>query len=282
MTAYKNEFSSEDINCFKPSMKVGLMASINPEGLPHITLLTSMQANKPTELIFGQFTNGASKKFIQENHHIGFLVMTFEKIMWRGKATWTHMAKEGPEYEQMNLIPMFRYNTYFGINTVHYFDLLEVSESTPLPMNKIILEALKTMLGKGALRSGANERILSPYAEKIFNDLTSLKFLSYIGEDGYPSIIPVIQCQAADSTRLAFSGGVYTEEMNAIPVGSDVAVFCMNFGIEDILIRGKFSGFQRSRVINFGTVDINWVYNTMPPAIGQIYPPVELKACSEF
>ena len=97
MTVIKNEFSPEDIKGFEPSMKVGLMASINDEGLPHITLLTSMQANSPKELIVGQFTNGASKKFIQKNHNIAFLVMTFEKIMWRGKATWTHLAKEGPE-----------------------------------------------------------------------------------------------------------------------------------------------------------------------------------------
>ena len=282
MTTIKNEFSSEDIKGFEPSMKVGLIASINDEGLPHITLITSTYANGPKELIIGQFTNGASKNFIQKNNNIGFLVMTFEKIMWRGKAVWTHLAKEGPEYEKMNLVPMFRYNTYFGINTVHYFDLLEVSESSPLPMNKIILEAVKTLLGKGGLRTRKDSQILSPYAETLFNGLTSLKFLSYIGDDNFPRIVPIIQCQAADSTRLAFSGGVYSEELKVIPAGSDVAVFCMNFGIEDILVRGKFNGIQRARGINFGTIDINWVYNTMPPAIGQVYPQVELEPCKEF
>lgn len=282
MTMIKNEFSPEDIKAFEPSLKVGLIASINFEGLPHITLITSTYANGPKELVVGQFTNGDSKRFIQQNHNIAFLVMTFEKIMWRGKAVWTHLAKEGPEYEKLNLVPMFRYNTYFGINTVHYFDLLEVSEASPLPMNKVIMEALKTILGKSGLRSGNDGQILSPYAEKLFNGLTSLKFLSYITDDGFPKIIPIIQCQAADSTRLAFSGGVFTDELKAIPVGSDVAVFCMNFGIEDILIRGKFNGFERTRGINFGTVDINWVYNSMPPALGQVYPPVELAPITEF
>jgi hypothetical protein len=282
MNIRNKEFSPDDIKAFEPSEKVGLMASINFEGLPHITLITSMQAKSPKELIVGEFVTGLSKKFIQVNHNIAFLIMTFERMMWRGKATWTHLAKEGPEYEKMNLIPMFRYNTYFGINTVHYFDLLEVSEPAPVPMNKVIREAVKTLISKGGLKSKKDERVLKPYGEKLFNNLTALKFLSYIREDGYPVITPIVQCQAADSTRLVFSGGVFSEELKAIPVGSQVAVFCMNFGIEDVLVRGMFNGFQRSRGIRLASVDIEWVYNSMPPALGQVYPAVELTQITEF
>lgn len=282
MTTMNKHFSPDDIKAFEPSEKVGLMATINYEGHPHVTLITSMQANDPSELIIGEFVTGLSKQFIQKNHNIAFLIMTFERDMWRGKATWTHLAKEGPEYERMNLIPMFRYNTYFGINTVHYFDLLEVSERTPLPMSRIIREALKTLISKGGVKSTQKERILKPFIENMFNSLTSLKFLSYIKEDGYPTIIPIIQCQASDSTRLAFSADVFGDEISAIPAGSSVAVFCMNFGIEDVLIRGTFNGFRRVRGVNLGTVDIEWVYNSMPPALGQVYPAVELKPVAEF
>jgi hypothetical protein len=31
-----------------------------------------------------------------------------------------------------------------------------------------------------------------------------------------------------------------------------------------------------------GAVDIEWVYNAMPPCHEQIYPPVELKAVVDF
>lgn len=281
MAAYKNEFSQEDIEAFKPSEKVGLLASINPEGLPHISLITSMQANNPRELLVGEFVNGLSKKYIQQNHKIGFLIMTFERVMWRGNATWTHLAKEGPEYEKMNLIPMFRYNTYFGINTVHYCDLHQVSERSPLPMTGIVLEALKTRIGKGSLKTN-KERILKPFVQDMFNGLTNLKFLAYVREDGFPTIVPVIQCQASDSTRLAFSAGVFGDELKAIPAGAQVAVFCMNFGIEDVLVRGTFNGLKRSLGINMGTVDIEWVYNSMPPAIGQVYPELKLEPLTEF
>lgn len=282
MTTIKHQFSPEDIQAFTPSEKVGLVASVNFEGLPHISLITSMQAKDEKVLLLGEFVTGASKQFIRKNHKIGFLIMTFSRHMWRGKAIWTHAEKSGPEYEMMNLIPMFRYNTYFGISTVHYCDLVETSEKAPLPMNGIILAALKTRLAKGSLKSGKKERVLKPFIEKMFNELSSLKFLSYVKEDGFPAIIPIIQCQAADSHRLAFSTGVFSDELSAIPAGSQAAIFCMNFAIEDVLVRGTFNGFKRSLGINLGTLDIEWVYNSMPPAVGQVYPEIEIQPVTEF
>jgi hypothetical protein len=52
--------------------------------------------------------------------------------------------------------------------------------------------------------------------------------------------------------------------------------------MEDVLIRGTFRGFKRHRLITLGTVDIEWVYNSMPPAHGQIYPEVPLEPITEF
>jgi hypothetical protein len=278
----KQEFSPEDMKAFTPSEKVGLLACVNPEGLPHVALITSMQAKGPKELIAGEFVSGVSKKYIQSNHKVSFLIMSFDRNLWRGRATWTHLEKSGPEYELMNRIPMFRYNTYFGINTVHYFDLLEVSEKAPLPMNGIIFAAVKTMLAKGGLRSGKKEKILKPFLEKMFNQLDGLKFISYIREDGFPTIIPIIQCQAADSTRVAFSTGIFDDELDDIPQGASVAVYCMNLGIESVLTRGVFAGYKRVRGVKLGSVDINWVYNSMPPANSQIYPEIPLQAVTNF
>jgi len=56
----------------------------------------------------------------------------------------------------------------------------------------------------------------------------------------------------------------------------------MTMGIEDVLVRGPFSGFKRYRGLPLGTVDIEWVYNSMPPCHGQIYPQVALKPVTEF
>jgi hypothetical protein len=281
MTTRKSKFSDEDIRAFEPTEKVALIATINAEGLPHISLLTSLQAISPTEMVMGEFSKGLSKEFMQMNNSIGFLIMSLDRKLWRGKARWTHLRREGPEYQMMNEKPMFRYNAYFGINTVHYFDLQEITEREDLPLVNIGLGLLKTVFAKGGTRRKVGE-ILKPFALSIVDRIDSLKFLSYIGGDGFPAIIPVIQCRSADSGRLAFAASPYEEDLAAIPRGTTVAVFAMTMQMEDILMRGTYNGIRRYRGVRLGTMDIGWAYNSMPPAHGQIYPETELKPVTDF
>ena len=278
----KASFDKQDIEAFDPAEKIGIVACTNPDGLPHITLITSLRANGPDQITLGEFCKGLSKQYIQQNPQIAFLVLTLDKKLWRGKARWTHLRKEGPEYERYNQIPMFRYNTYFGINTVHYLDLVETTEKQDLPMSKIIPAAVMTKIAKGAAKTGNRDLILTPFAQGLFNQLDALKFIAFIGPDGFPVLIPLVQCQAADSRRLVFSPYAFTEELQAIPEGETVAVFGITMKMEDVLIRGAFQGYKRYRLLNVGTIDIEWVYNSMPPAHGQIYPEVELKPVVDF
>ncbi|MBW2599206.1 MAG: pyridoxamine 5'-phosphate oxidase family protein, partial [Deltaproteobacteria bacterium] len=63
------EFDINDMKEFEPEAKVGLIATINPEGLPHITLITALQAKTPSQMIWAQFTEGMSKKNVRTNPH---------------------------------------------------------------------------------------------------------------------------------------------------------------------------------------------------------------------
>lgn len=278
----RTEFKPEEIKAFQPAEKIGMVASVNPDGLPHISLITSIQASAPSQVTLGEFCKGSSKAHIQQNPKIGFLIMTMDRKLWRGKASWTHLRQEGPEYEAYNDQPMFRYNTYFGINTVHYLDLVAVTGPLSLPLGRIVGAALITRLLKGLTRTGVSDRILKPFAETLFNRLDALKFFAFVGPDGFPVIFPLIQCQAADSRRLAFVPGVARSDLEPVPSGTPVAVFGITMAMEDVLVRGRYNGVRRVGLNRLGTVDIDWVYNSMPPCHGQIYPEVPLKPVVEF
>jgi hypothetical protein len=277
-----NSFSEADMKAFEPAEKVGIIATVTEDALPHLSLITSVMAANPHQLTIGEFCKGKSKGYIQTAQKTGFAVLTMDKKLWRGKALWTHLKKEGAEYEIYNSQPMFRYNTYFGINTVHYFDLVKTSHGDSLPLFSIVKSAILTTLAKRAAANEVYERVLSLFGEKMFNRLDSIKFLSFIDDDGFPAIIPVIQCQAADSSRLAFNPGAFSDELEALKPGMTVAVFCMTMQMENVLVRGRFEGFNRYRGIRLGIMDIDWVYNSMPPNHGQIYPPVPLKRVVNF
>jgi len=275
-------FSAEDIQETQPAMKIGIMATITPDGLPHVTLLSSLMACDSKKLCFGQFTEGMSKKHILENPKVGFLIMSMNKELWSGKATYTHFSKDGPEYEYYNNVPMFRYNAYFGVHTVYYLDLISQSSKSPLPMNRVIFAAVKTMLARTLGRKLGKRAVLNSWTRGFLNKLDNLKFLSYVGADGYPVIIPTIQTQSLDSQHAIFSTSVYRDELERIPSGTDLCIFSMALTMEDVLLRGKYLGIRRTAGIRTGVVEIDWVYNPMPPVPGQVYPPVALKPVERF
>lgn len=278
----KTQFSPEDIEAFKPENKIGLLATVNKSGLPHLTLITTLQANGPKEVVWGQFTEGESKKNVLTNPKTGFLIMTLDKNLWRGKAVWRESKKEGPEYVYFNKLPMWRYNSYFGLHTIHYMDLVETTEKASLPLAGIVLSALLTKFSKGAAKTQKAENVMNEWTVSLLNKLDSLKFLSYVAEDGFPVIIPLLQCQAADSRQIVFHPGAYADELLKLKEGTDVAVFGLTLQMQDVLVRGKFKGYKKYQAVKLGSVEVNWVYNSMPPLVGQIYPSVEMKTVEDF
>ena len=278
----KKQFSPEDIEAFKPESKVGLLTTVNEAGLPHITLITTIQASSTKEIVWGQFTEGKSKENVLKNPKTGFLIMTLDKNLWRGKALWRESKKEGPEYIYFNKLPMWRYNSYFGLHTIHYMDLVETTEKASLPLAGIVLSALLTKFSKSAAKTKNEESVMNEWTVNLLNKLDTLKFLSYMTEDGFPVIIPLLQCQAADSRRLVFHPGTYASELLSIKAGTDVAIFGLTLAMQDVLVRGKFTGYKRQQAVKLGSVDIDWVYNSMPPLVGQIYPPVEIEIVEDF
>jgi hypothetical protein len=275
-------FTEQEMRVFEQDAKIGLVATVDGTGSPHLTLITSLQAKDPTHLTYGQFCEGLSKTHVKQNARTSFLIMSAQKEIWRGTALWTHEAKSGEDYETYNKKPMFRYNSYFGIHTVHCLDVITCGGREKLNVMRIALGALITMLsrypaGTHAARSARRERVLKPWAEVHFARAGTLKFLSYVGSDGYPVIVPLVPCQSADSRRLVFAPTVYGRELAALPAGATVAVFALNLQMESVLVRGVFAGYRRYVGPRVGVINIDWVYNSMPPKQGVIYPVAPLQ-----
>ncbi|MDX9832508.1 MAG: pyridoxamine 5'-phosphate oxidase family protein [Anaerolineae bacterium] len=273
-------FSADDIQALQPAMKIGLLATVNPEGLPHLTLLASLRANTPTQLTFGQFIEGTSKGFLRQNPRAGFLVMTLDKNLWRGKATFTHTARQGPEFELYNNQPMFRYNAYFGVHTVYYLDLVEQSGRSALPMGRVVAASLQTMAARAVHRPAGEA--MNAWTQALLNKLGNLKFLAYVDGDGYPCIVPVIQAQAAGAGEVLFAASVYGEAVKAIPRGAPAALLGMSLQMEDVLLRGEYQGLRRVAGQQCGSIRVDWVYNPMPPTPQQVYPPLPLEPITSW
>jgi len=278
----RTRLTDAEIEAFAPDSKVGLVATVDEGGLPHVSLITTLAAKDPTHLTFGQFCDGRSKSNVERDPRVGFLVLTLERDLWRGRARWTRSAGEGEDYETYNQRPMFRYNSYFGIHTVHYLDLIEVSAKQRLPLPLMIAGYGIAAAGKLLKRRRDPEPALKPWAQGLLDKLDTVKFISYVGDDGFPVIVPAVPAMAAGSRRLVFSPTVYRRELGSIRRGSSVALFAMNMQMESVLVRGEFGGYQGAGPARLGTIEIDWVYNSMPPQQGQIYPRPPLEPVRAF
>lgn len=277
-----NLFTEQDIRDLDVELKVGLLATVTPQGEPHLTMLSSIRPYAPDKLVWGQFTEGLSKAYILENPQCGFLIMSLDKQLWMGKARYTHKSKQGPEMENYNNLAMFRYNAYFGVHTAYYMDLVSQSGRMALPMGNVIFAAIKTILARSLAKKKSEPKVLNSWIHGLFNKLDNLKFISYVDVDGFPVVLPVIQTQALDANRVVFALGAFSEELRKIPAGVRMAVFGMSFSMETVLMRGTYSGIQPVAGIPSGVVSIDWVYNSMPPVPQQVYPPVKVEAVREF
>ena len=276
------EFSETEIQTFEPDNKVALLATVNPDGAPHISLITSLQAKSGTELMFGQFCEGKSKTNIRSNPKVGFLFMTQKGQVWRGKAQWTRSVQKGDDYDLFNQKPMFRYNAYFGIHTVHYLDLLEHGGKERLPVVGFAAGSLVAATLGRLVRRKKNHNVIKPWAQHHISKPTTLKFVSFVDDQGYPILLPLVPCRAIDNSRLAFAPTVSTRHFRKLSRGATVAMFALNLKMESVLVRGRFNGYRPIERMGVGIVDVDWVYNSMPPQQGQVYPVEPLRPVGEF
>ena len=267
-----NKVRPEDAKEFDKAVKVGFLASVDKEGQPHVSLISSIMAKGEDQIIFGEFTEGESKKSIYERPNCGFFIMSLDKVFWTGKCSFTHSEREGEDYIHFNEMPLFRYNTYCGISVVHYSDLVDISEKRPLNMAGVILNALRIMLFKG-LVSKSDKNILRPWAKKFLAGLVTLEFICYIAEDGFPKIVPIIQAQSAGTDRIAFTRAPYKDMLSDLKEGTYVAVYGLSLDMEAVEVKGTFHEGKAGICY----VDIDKVYNPLPPKVGYVYPEENLK-----
>ncbi len=278
------ELTDDDIAAFQPDSKVGLLATRDPDGLPHITLITTLTAKDPTHLMWGQFCEGESKRNVARDPRVGFLVLSLERRLWRGKARWTGSAGEGDEYVAFNQRPMFRYNSYFGIHTVHFMDLVGVTAPSALSVPRLVagfaLASASGLVARG--HRGAQAQAMKPWAQRLLARPDTLKFLAHIDDDGFPVIIPAMAAAPAGSQRLMLAATAYADEVDRIGRDTRVAVFGLNLKMESVLVRGRLARSLRAGPAGVGLLEVDWVYNSMPPQQGQVYPMPPLEPVREF
>jgi hypothetical protein len=277
---WNSEASEEAIEFTQPDVMLKLVSTIDDRGWPHISLISSNRLINKNQIVWGQFTEGTSKKYVKSNPKQGIFYMTPEmpfKFV-QAKVNFTHTTKEGEDLEYFNKSELMRYFTYVRVHTAYYNNIVAVTPVRDLSLFGIIKGIIKDLIGKGGAKTKLEEERLNVIGYNLFKAPIAVRVISYIDpNDGYPVMIPCIQLQAADHNRLAFPPSILKEDLYKIPVNSKVAVFGMNFDFVNQVVKGTFTGFKKFRGIKFGVIEIEEIYSGMPPVSRVIYPELQTR-----
>jgi len=273
---WSKELTKESIDFTAAELKLSFIATIDDRGWPHLTLITYNRAISNDQIVWGQFTEGLSKKLVLENPKQAILYMNISmpfKFL-QVKCDFHHTSTEGKDLEYFNKLELMRYMTYVRIYKAYYENIIAATSLRSLPIMGIAKGIVKNLIGKGGLKTGIEENRLNVIGYKLFKGPINPKFISYIDpSDGYPIILPCLQITVADHNRLIFPlGSALKKDLKKIPLNTIVAVYAANFDLANQMINGEFIGFKKSRGITFGIIEIKEVYNSSPPLMGMIYP----------
>jgi hypothetical protein len=276
LVQWSSELSEETIKFTHPEIMIKLIATVDPRNWPHITMISSNRAISKDLIVWGEFTKGLSKKYVIQNPKQGFFYMTadapFKFIQL--KADYSHTKNEGDELEYFNKSDFMRYFTYINIYKVFYNNVVAVSPIKDLPPGAIPKKIFRVI--KKEAGSGLEEKRLNVIGYKLFTDPIGVRVIAYIDpSDGYPILVPHLQLQAIDHNRLYFPLTSLKEDLLQIPTNSKVAVFASNFDMANQIVKGTFTGFQKTGDVEYGLIDIEEIYNSSPPITGKIYPKIE-------
>ncbi|MHA1602837.1 MAG: hypothetical protein ACTSVL_03865 [Promethearchaeota archaeon] len=263
------KLTPEAVKFTQPEIMAKFISTIDSNGYPHITLLTSNKAVSQTLMKWGEFTKGQSKGNVVKNPKHAVLYMTV-KMPFRFLQAKVHLdsiSLEGDDAVDFNTMALFRYNTYMRVYRVFFNKIIGASRIRNISLLGLVKGIFRGLFGVGG-KTGTVENRLNTLGDKLFSGMVFPKFISYIDSDGYPIIIPVFQARGVESKRIIIPLTQFKADLIAIPKGAKVSMIAMDFETVSQMIKGTFLGIEKNKA----TIDIEQVYNSMPPKMGEIYP----------
>ncbi|HME55461.1 MAG TPA: hypothetical protein VKM55_24850 [Candidatus Lokiarchaeia archaeon] len=279
-SAWMKTLSPEAINFTAPTIMVKLLGTIDPEDYPHVTLIACNKAVASDTIKWGQFTQGTSKRNVLERPKQGAFYMTTKapyKFM-QAKMDLDRCSVEGADAADFNAESLFRYNTYVRVYKIYFNKIKAVSPIRDLSPIGILNGAIVDGIGKNGMKTGIMEKRLPLAGASLFNGALNPKFACWLDPaDGYPIIVPCFQARAIERKSIVFPLTQFKQDLAVLETGAKAAFFALDTELRSLLVKGKFLGFKKSSGISFGQVDIETVYNTMPPVPGVVYPALEIR-----
>ena len=280
---WSSTFTKDGMELSDLEVGLKLLATIDPRGWPHITMISFNRAKTPEQVVWGEFTVGTSKRNVLQNPKQGAFymnaVMPFKFL--QAKITFDHRVKGGEDCEYFSRGQMLRYNTYMNVEKAYYNSVKAATPVIDLKILPIAKGLILNLFAKNKAKDPNAEEKLPKLAYNLYNNPFNPKFISFLDpDDRYPLIIPCFQLRAPDRSKLIFPYSQFKEELELLKEGAHVSTFAViaeEIELISMVIQGTFTGMQKFGNVKCGVIQIDEVYNSMPPLSGVIYPKLKTR-----
>jgi hypothetical protein len=250
-------------DALKGEMTPKFLATRSAEGVPNVVPVISILPadDQPDTLFFGNFLLRKSIRNLEQDARVGILVITQALQGWILKGDFLGFQRTGPYVDQQMSSSLLRYNAYTGIRNAGIIRVRSVEEAFRISKLQVAKDYMLARLAAlGGAGTGDGGVTMPLPARHEFAKMAAVKVLAWVGEDGYPVVIPALSLQPSKSESLVCWKGMRFPEPKQ---GALVASNILTYEAISYQVKGRWAGAGRS-----GTIQVQEVYAGGPPLPG--------------
>ncbi len=251
------------LNALRGEMTPKFLATRSAAGVPNVVPCISLQPaeDAPDTVFFGNFLLRKSIRNLKEDSRVGILVITPELRGWILKCDFVEFQRTGAYFDKVMSGSLLRYNAYTGIRDAGILRVRSVEHTFAISKMQVMTDYVRARMASIVTHGNHGDGVKMPrQVQNEFAKMIAVKVLAWIGDDGYPMIVPTLSMQPADAQNLI------CRTLPALPHPStDVQVATNILTIEAISYQAK-GKWQSSG--NTGTIRVQEVYAGGPPLPG--------------
>jgi len=247
------------------------LATASADGIPNVVLIVSQTPVDPGKVAFGEFMMVKTQANLAENPRVASLALTPKLEMAGYRGDLEGWVQSGPYIDRINSIEFFRYNAYGGIHNVAVVrvrEILSLPEKVSFVKVGAEFAAMRTVGRVGRSERVRGVDIPKPIRDK-FDSIMSIKVLSWIGDDGYPDVVPVFGVRFRTPGELLFKVSGYNERSRNVKPGARVALNVLTLDLLTYQVKGKLACFEKHLGLEVGVVQVDEAYSCMPPLVAE-------------
>jgi hypothetical protein len=251
------------LDALKGEMAPKFLATRDPDGVPNVVpVISILPADDARDtLFFGNFLLRKTIQNLKQDTRVGILVVTQDLRGWIFKGDFQEFQRTGCYVDRQMSGSLLRYNAYTGIRNAGIIRARSLDGAFRISKLQVAKDYLLTRLTAISTTDHSDGGTAIPLpVRREFARMAAVKVLAWIGEDGYPIVIPALSLQPAGRQTLICRKAAQLPEP---PSSAKVASNILTLEAISYQVKGLWAGKGKT-----GAIQTQEFYAGGPPIPG--------------